>query len=375
MARPNLLGDNSRRLTALREGESYAWLSPDSLLILRPQTAANPGCLGNLLPVALARASQVTHTAFRRMLSTGEETPMEVFNGKHASELLADVMVMHYPGNVGRRQMEVKHHPPEIAVSPKGRWLLWPLRSGAWRAARLDGSACVAWSLAAGSAGGRAVWLPGSGRWLETVPHYEGKRRNATATTASSGFVIPALRLRRCNDPTYERMVEVTGLEDGLIAGITARYSLWMHHPDWAERRAAGRGEQALPTHTAVSETPLRGRRVEARRFEIALPLPGSVWSIQVSPQGDRLAWLIEHPANSDEHGMGGYPAAQYSLWTSDLAGGAVHEVGWASGHIEASEESATGVRYAFPHEPKWSPDGSHISFTYGEAVFAVAVA
>jgi hypothetical protein len=98
------------------------------------------------------------------------------------------------------------------------------------------------------------------------------------------------------------------------------------------------------------------------------LPYAGVVWNAEVSADGKKIAWLTEEP-NEHNH-FGG----RYDLWVSDLAGIVITEIGSVEGSSESSSSSATGIRYYWPQDIKWNPDGARISFHYRDALWTVPV-
>src|SRR5207244_2929302 len=102
----------------------------------------------------------------------------------------------------------IVYHAPEAAISSNGEWLVWAA-GGHWTAATLDGLQEARWRQH--GFGRIPVWLPGSShRWVEPISEYRG-----------GGYAIPRLLLHSVHDPQATREVSVSGLEDGLIAGIT----------------------------------------------------------------------------------------------------------------------------------------------------------
>jgi hypothetical protein len=92
------------------------------------------------------------------------------------------------------------------------------------------------------------------------------------------------------------------------------------------------------------------------------------VWDVRLSPDGHRFAWLTEVEAEVWTR------PSTYRIWTSDLNGQDVTEVGCMLAEMESSEASATGERNYFPQNLEWLPDGRSLSFTFKNALWTVPV-
>lgn len=351
MERPDLL-QKATHLITVREGESYHWISPDELLILRP-VLTPPGCLGNWLPLAWIRALLTVHTAHRYTISTGVETPLEEFNRLHTTHLPSRTTIMPY-GRVETPVQPVYHDPPQLQVSPDGRWALWERRFGHRRVASLDGRRTVDWPY--GYEDGGARWLPDSSRWLGII-------------AMSKGGIVDSLRLHRWSDPAEKEMITLSERVDGTVVGITSRYSLLMYHPTgpvWFTLRAKARDS----LHESFSEIYFGAQKAEVRRFAIKMPQQVVVLEVRLSPNGNRLAWLTQTIFTDDEPHSG----QEFCIWVSDLDGADFRDIGWVNAQVFPSEDIEGGTVYAAPRGICWSPDSTHISFTYGRKVMAVPV-
>ncbi len=89
-------------------------------------------------------------------------------------------------------------------------------------------------------------------------------------------------------------------------------------------------------------------------RWTIALP--GYAAEAEVSPKGDRVAWLLTSSA-SEPPAVLGNPSA--SLWVGNLDGSQMHKVG----SVEGGER---------PLQVCWLPSGDQLSFEYQGAIWTV---
>jgi hypothetical protein len=98
---------------------------------------------------------------------------------------------------------------------------------------------------------------------------------------------------------------------------------------------------------------------VTARRFSVRLPYPDRVWRVRISPDGARLAWLTEA---RDPRSL--YQEMElFRLWTSDLEGGNVQEVG-------ALRVEVSGGKRFWPQDVRWLPDGKRITFVFKDSLW-----
>lgn len=342
----------ARHLTVVREGESYIWLTADDLLLLRPEKPVGAEVVDPRTDEALEQAQSLTHTAHRLTLSNGQVTPLTEFNRQQAAFLQAEIRSLKIIGDP--RPAQVKHDPPHVALSPDGQWLLWTLGEPAtWRAARIDGSETVEWPEVPGNykiTVNDGIWLPESPSWYELLLRKGGR----------TNYAVRRLRKRRVDDPTALQDMQIFGMDEGLPCGITERSSLVMHYPVFPDRQNTKPQAQAAFSELVLSDSP----EGVAHNFEVALPAPGWVWRVRVSPEGKRLAWLIQD---------GSFGRKRYSLWISDLQGNQCQEIGRVQGR-SVTPYAGSDLRYAFPRDPQWSPDGRWISFLYGEEVWALEV-
>ena len=87
-----------------------------------------------------------------------------------------------------------------------------------------------------------------------------------------------------------------------------------------------------------------------------AIELPGKVYEVTVSPDGERAAWLLQG-------GTGKIGAM--ALWVSKLDGSGLHKVG----NFGAGGKMGHGSGMDFPVQVVWVPGGKRVSFLYGGGV------
>jgi hypothetical protein len=116
--------------------------------------------------------------------------------------------------------------------------------------------------------------------------------------------------------------------------------------------------------------------QVKLVRTQVNLPHDATMTrEIELSPRGDRIAYLIWHT----EPDM--LPILHYilprkdqlrtsksSLWVSRRDGSELHEIGACPMH----EQDGRGERY--PKLLHWLPDGKHVSFVYHDSLYTVPI-
>lgn len=348
---PSDLLQKSQLLTTLRRDESYSWLSPDALLIVRRRrnrkllwklrayitkhdSINRQNRWWNRLPYPLIRAMMVTHALSQRDIRTGKETPFAEFNRLHSASLYASEVLIGNRNEIDR----VELMPPKSVLSPDRRWILWKQSLKKYRAATLDGTEAYAWEAATHIS--KPLWLPGSRRWVEVIEQWQGDR-----------YVIPELRFKRIGKPEYERVHTVSGFEDGLPVGMTKQGTLLVHHPNYRSRN--GDREKERLGIVEFTELDLCRRPLEARQLEIRVPPLSWNWDISLSPDNNRLGWILEHFGSQKEL----YGSS--CLWVSNRDGSDLHRIG------------ATSSRKS---DLQWSLDGKYLSFQDGENLYAVPV-
>jgi len=129
-------------------------------------------------------------------------------------------------------------------------------------------------------------------------------------------------------------------------------------------------------------DTPDSGELVEfslqesavPRRLAIKLPYPCSVVSVALSPQRDRLAWLLlvkgeprpTVPSDLESRDLL-LCGMRSEIWISRLDGSGMREILTEEPLITKGEEVTD-----FPRELRWLPSGKHLGFLYNFALYTV---
>lgn len=93
-----------------------------------------------------------------------------------------------------------------------------------------------------------------------------------------------------------------------------------------------------------------------ARKYSVRLPLKAG-YAVELSPQGDQLAWLIHYEQGAKDI---------VELWVSRTDGSGMRGIGFA--------EVVPGRNYTKPYFVQWLPGGKRLSFVCQDMVYSVAV-
>ncbi|HLV79905.1 MAG TPA: hypothetical protein VKT32_06460 [Chthonomonadaceae bacterium] len=311
-----------------RDG-TYFWMDGSTVLFLR-----------------LTPNTTLYHATFIDA-ATGRKTLPEAFNTRNGSLLRGQSMIV-MAGN----HREQCYLPLEAVLSPDKRWLLWSslgtLSGPRWVAATLSGAEQRQWKPDSDPASqvaglpGHALWMRDSRMWVELVYRYAN--RNYTITRAN---------VYELDDSSPIRKIAVQGLEDGLLAGLTGDNEILMYYPP----DPIGRHETPI-TEAHFSLVPLTSATVTARDLTITIPTSMDIASVLLSPQGDRLAWILQR---------GGLDSPVYTLYVSDGEGKGMRAIGSAP-YVQV------GKRYSWPGDLRWLPDGKRVSFVYRNALYTVPI-
>jgi hypothetical protein len=245
-------------------------------------------------------------------------------------------MLVSYAGSPG---LEMHYLPPTAAMSPDGKWLLWSNTASRthrqWVVATFEGQQQM-WAQgidpdsSTDDLGGHGLWMPDGTRWVELVSRYKNRI-----------YSIHYANVYQPGKPAPVSTVRIRGLRDGLPVGIRQNGALVMH----TSLHERGKPVQHIDT-------------VTARKLSVPVPVSSDVSDVKLSPQGDRLAWILEQERSGKR---------LYTVYIADADGAHARPVGSAEGIT-----SRTG--YTWPRELQWLPDGKQVSFIYKNGVYTLPV-
>jgi len=276
---------------------------------------------------------------------TGHATRPAAFNA-HFSRLMPGQLMK--VGVLGSNHFEDHYNPPVAALSPDGKWLLW-LNSaigqkGRWIGATLDGQS-EEWEKGqdptseAPFLDSQPLWLQNGKQWIELVSRY-----------ANHTYSVTQANLHGIHQASVVKRFRVNGLADGLPAGVTNDGRLMIYHP--AEPRVRSI-EQAC-----FSLVRLGGETATVQALTVPIPESTSANDVLLSPQGDRLAWVLDRGATGSR---------LYQLFASKADGTDQRLVGAAPG-VSVSN------RFSWPRSIRWLPNGKRVSFVFRDALWSVPV-
>jgi len=210
------------------------------------------------------------------------------------------------------------------------------------------------------------VWTPDSKRWIQLFAGSQG----LVAVVHAEGKTAPDQEIKIGNPTGTSSDYEL--LHTHLI-GVTQTGSV-LATPE------AGSGHQSTHTtrHIPFFEFSLDPARPKVREYTIELPRAGARFEseftlaideeIELSPQGDRLAWLVHRQVNSPAPAWlsrwlpraSVVPRFYTELRVTDPDGTNVRTIGsteWKPLNRDSAAER--------PCRMHWLPDGRHISFLY----------
>jgi hypothetical protein len=293
--------------------------------------------------------------------ATGMQTPLTAFNKTFTAQTNGDGLALW-------RRYGLYHLLADGCLSPDGRWLLWCdmiMRRGAggrYAAFALDGSRMLTWTHADNSgnsippeAGYPFAWMPDSRHWIELRVGQEVDPKSNRLVTIPGYLVI-----RSVDAPGVVSKKPLLSAGGDLL-GITPQRLLLTLKP-----RNGGEHD------AEVEEYDLNANAALVRHFPVRAPPNGkfSYHQVALSPQGDRLAWLV--PIEKTPPGppflarfwamVGNRPSTAETLWVTRLDGSEPHEVGYLPVKPDAP----------LPEDLRWLPGGSQLSFVYKGALYTV---
>jgi hypothetical protein len=252
----------------------------------------------------------------------------------------------------------------ELQLSPDRKRLLWcsPYYEDAdggeydyILVASLDGSALHEWPLGVVSFA-NYDWMPDSQRWFVL--------RADTTSKIYRSLITYAVQA-----PYRKQTIQ-------LVQPMQAPYQGWAYVTPTQHLILLDEGDFSTSpsTNVHISDTDLESSGAKTCQFTIHLP-PNTVGvdGAEISPQGDRIAWLLdcEHVSwfSALLHRL--HASFQVTtqpteeIWVSHLDGSQMHEIG----HIPARPREQYGVEIEGLH---WLPDGKKLSFLYKDALWTV---
>ena len=324
--------ENITRVAKVAPGreQTYFWASDHSVLFLR-NVQGQPYYAAALLDI-----------------HTQTEQPLNALNAILGESMSAIPMHVHYVDETGKQTepMQVVYPPPPCNLSPDGQWLLWQRRSwrsSTWVAFALDSARQIEWpkqnQVACGD--GEPFWMQDNRQWVELIQRYD---RNEWR-------FIQAI-IHSLDAPTTSQSIRLTGTAGGLALGVTHENRLLI--ADYVNDPIREARCFLMELHPQVAVT---------TEYTISLPVgPTHINQIVLSPQGDRLAWVLGSVLDRENIGF----------WVSDLKGAQMHQIGSVPvlETRRGPRQEKTGLDW--PQELCWRPDGKQLSFLYDGALWTV---
>jgi hypothetical protein len=251
----------------------------------------------------------------------------------------------------------------EYQVSPNGHWLLYSYGSprpnldvygqhvgvvSLTEPHRIDVNDDSSWS-SEGHVQQSAVWMPDNSRWI----------------SLDSGTNLSSTAWLRSIDTTIHAARPVSLRASGLLLGVTKTNRILStdFHP--------GIGPPA--TNVSIYESGLFPDPSSSREWTLKAPPGTDVRELVLSPQQDRLAWLVYSarvPVITRLLGRVlpsfrkyGRPVLRLSIFVSKIDGTGLHEVGYQPvGNLGG------------PHHLRWAPDGRNLSFLLNNGLYLIPV-
>jgi hypothetical protein len=271
-----------------------------------------------------------------------------------------------------------------VESSPDGKWVLWgESANGPIFAASVDGAQRFSWP---GNGGlSEPYWCADCHHWLQILSSGDGYSMPDPKTEFNEA------RLQDVDAPQHTGAI--TDLPPGLhnldVLAVVSETEVIARTPDPVKfgpskevptPGGAKPGEtsfiiQEKDTYRATQQISVWDLRQRVPLHRWTVRLPGLVQEVVVSPQGDRVAWLIQQ---TEPKARGRVRLMCTSLWVSGLDGSGLREVGYVAAKIDAASlkhmSLAQMEQYAapLPMQPHWSPDGEQMSFQCAGALWAV---
>jgi hypothetical protein len=256
-----------------------------------------------------------------------------------------------------------------LNVSPDGRWVLWGERGyNSLFVAATDGFVRFQWPGYGGLS--EAYWLTDSHHWLQNV--FGGNKS------------IGQIHLRNVDTPYVSQTFPTvpTSLQGLNILAALSQDRLLIRTPDPStvvkafSLPGARSVKEIQTTYRDKQQLSLWNLRSGSLLRQWTIHLPGLASDVHVSPQGDRMAWLLQNnralPWDTLLHRL--FPAWRMvkhfsmSLWVSRLDGSQMHEVG----SIVLRSPAVRAGQISWPWNIRWLPGGKRLSFLYNDALWTV---
>jgi hypothetical protein len=340
------------------EDAGHYWLPDQALLLLRYFP------LGN---------GSNTYSASRYDLASHQETPL--------------------PGLTAALS-KAAYFPDMIQVSPDGKWLRWtdfpsaPVGEDAFVqkviVASLDGQHREEWHLKDAN---NYFWLSDSRHWIAVHSIGESQKNRARIYSLDDPRRVQSLKIDPTMPDLYDRWMSVSNDTMLLDTG------------SWTVQSAS---DEIIALQIDLHSIQSRSRT------KVALPPNAEIIDILYSPQGDRIAWVLNLHSTPVFAAFlrrllpsfSAPPQTALSLWVSRADGSEMHEIGHLQRQIEidvpkipvattgpAPSTNPVGkipqVFLSDSENPKtdttaegwqWMPDGKRISFIQKSTLYSVSV-
>ena len=314
-------------------GAQYQWVGNSQILFFHDLKPIQ-------VVVTQTKGGGGPHTSIAWRASVGKPALYDV--AAHRERLLTKFAALFQHGGKAETTM----------VSPEGSRLLWEDNQSHTHFTRLDGThnRILENTTAAGSG-----WMADPKRFYTYAWDENKQHKNVIAVSLwnmDDGSYLDQLQFDQPKD--YGLMGDCALMPDGSLA----THSLHLPRlPLTLYRLASAPGSRAQ----AVNPT---------------LPAGATVEALVYSPQGDRLAWVINRATFSPlalpllRRWLPGFiarPQRSASLWVSGTLGEAMHEVG----HIPVRPQGHTFYLLDYV---RWQPDGKTLSFVSNDNLYTVPV-
>ncbi|MCW3097662.1 MAG: hypothetical protein JWL77_3280 [Chthonomonadaceae bacterium] len=244
----------------------------------------------------------------------------------------------------------------DIAISPDGQWILWDGDHSdhsyhGYYGARRDGSAKFHIPYKGFPYVTGFKWMPDSRHFVEDTGRYDAKVTHFTPLTTV---------MRSVDAPQIA--ADVSRKAADIYSGWSTRI-LSANRAIQIEELPAGKWP---PRKYVLEETTLEPIPTLLHRWTISVP-PKEEWEeMKISPDGQRIAWIVITPPDSEK-------PQRVALSVSRLDGSAMQEIGHLT--LPASAADWFGPTFErYPSEMKWLPDGKHLSFLYKKTLYVLPV-